>query len=147
MTTSTIVLIVVVAVAAIVLIGALGWVARNKRNQRRHVEAGNIRDQAREETRHVRQREALADETAARARAAQAEADVKSAQASGLQQQAAAHRGEAVTSRDELNQQFARADKMDPHSQTSDTAHEDSKDTRSGPSASNQRPPATPGSG
>ena len=43
------------------------------------------------------QREALAEETAAKARAAQAEADVKAAQASGLQQQAAVHRGEAVT--------------------------------------------------
>ena len=148
MTTSTIILIVV-AVAAIVLIAALVWVARNKRNQHRHVEAGKIRDQAREETLQVRQREALADETAARARAAQAEADVKSAQASGLQQQAAAHRGEAATSRDELNEQFARADKMDPHSRTSDTAQEDSEapDARSGPSASNQRPPATPRSG
>ena len=96
--------------------------ARNKRNQHRHVEAGkNPRGQAREETLQVRQREALADETAAKARAAQAEADVKAAQASGLQQQAAAHRSEAVTSRDELNQEFERADKMDPHSQTSDT--------------------------
>ncbi|BBY41084.1 hypothetical protein MMAN_52180 [Mycobacterium mantenii] len=148
MTTSTIILIVV-AVVAIVLIAALVWVARNKRNQHRHIEAGKIRDQAREESLHVRQREALADETAARARAAQAEADVKSAQASGLQQQAAAHRGEAATSRDELNQQFARADKMDPHSQASDAAHEDSKapDARSGPSASNHRPPATPRTG
>jgi flagellar basal body-associated protein FliL len=50
MTTSSIVLIVVVAVVAIVLIAAIAWVARNKRNQHRHVEAGKIRDQAREET-------------------------------------------------------------------------------------------------
>ena len=139
MTTSTIVLIVVVAVAAILLIAALVWVARNKRNQHRHVEAGKIRDQAREETLQVRQREALADETAAKARAAQAEADVKAAQASGLQQQAAAHRSEAVTSRDELNQEFERADKMDPHSQTSDTAREGSEtrdtDGKQGPAA------------
>jgi hypothetical protein len=32
-----------------------------------------------------------------------------------------------VTSREELNQQFERADEMDPHSQTSDTAREDSE--------------------
>ena len=121
MTTSSTVLIVVVAVVAIVLIAVIAWVARNKRNQHRHVEAGKIREQAREETLQVRQREALADETAAKARAAQAEADVKAAQASGLQQQAAVHRTEAATSRDELNQEFERADKMDPASQTPET--------------------------
>jgi|SRR5271169_9030 len=121
MTTSTIVLTVIVAVAALVLIAALVWVARNKRNQHRHVKAEQIRDQANEETLRVRQREALADETAAKARAAQAEADVKAAQASGLQQQAAAHRSEAVTSRDQLNEQWDRADKLDPAAHTSET--------------------------
>jgi uncharacterized protein HemX len=121
MTTSTIVLTVIVAVAALALIAALVWVARNKRNQHRHVDAEQIRDQAKEETLRVRQREALADETAAKARAAQAEADVKAAQASGLQQQAAAHRSEAVTSRDQLNEQWDRADKLDPASRGSET--------------------------
>src|ERR1700733_10613808 len=121
MATSTIVLIIVVAVAAVLLIAGLTWVARNKRNQHRHVEADKIRQDAQQETLHVKQREALAEETAAKARAAQAEADVKAAQASGLQQQAAVHRGEAATSRDELNQQFERADKMDPASQTPET--------------------------
>jgi hypothetical protein len=121
MTTSTIVLTVIVAVAALALIAALVWVARNKRNQHRHVDAEQIRDQAKEETLRVRQREALADETAAKGRAAQAEADVKAAQASGLQQQAAAHRSEAVTSRDQLNEQWDRADKLDPASRGSET--------------------------
>jgi FtsZ-interacting cell division protein ZipA len=121
MTTSTIVLIVVVAVAAILLIAGLAWVARTKRSQHRHVEADKIRDAAKEETLHVRQQEALADETVAKARAAQAEADVKAAQASGLQQQAAEHRGEAATSRDQLNEQWDRANELDPGSQTPDT--------------------------
>jgi hypothetical protein len=121
MTTSSIVLIVVIVVAAIMLIAAIAWVARNKRNQHRHVEAGKIREAAKDETLQVKQREALADETAAKARAAQAEADVKAAQASGLEQQAAVHRGEAATSRDDLNQEFERADKMDPGSQTPET--------------------------
>jgi FtsZ-interacting cell division protein ZipA len=116
MTTSSIVLIVVIAVVALLLIATIAWVARNKRNQHRHVVAEKIREAAKDETLQVKQREALADETAAKARAAQAEADVKAAQASGLQQQAAAHRSEAATSRDELNQEFERADKMDPHS-------------------------------
>jgi FtsZ-interacting cell division protein ZipA len=121
MTTSSIVLIVVVAVVAILLIATIAWVARNKRNQHRHVEADKIRDQAKDETLQVKQREALADETAAKSRAAQAEADVKAAQASGLQQRAAAHRSEAATSRDQLNEQWERADKMDPASQTPET--------------------------
>ncbi len=121
MTTSTIILIVVVAVAALLCLAGLVWVARNKRNQHRHAEADKIREGAKEETLHVKQQEALADETAAKARAAQAEADVKAAQASGLQQQAAAHRSEAATSRDQLNEQWDRANKLDPAAQTPDT--------------------------
>jgi hypothetical protein len=121
MATSTTVLIVVAAVVAILLIAGLTWVARNKRNQHRHVEADKIREGARQETLQVKQHEALADETAAKARAAQAEADVKAAQAAGLQQQAAVHRGEAVTSRDHLNEQWDRADTLDPESGTVET--------------------------
>jgi FtsZ-interacting cell division protein ZipA len=121
MATSTIVLIVVAAVVAILLVAGLTWVARKKRNQHRRVEADKIREDARQETLYVRQQEALADETAAKARAAQAEADVKAAQASGLQQQAAVHRGEAVTSREHLNEQWDRADTLDPASGTDET--------------------------
>ena len=126
MATSTIVFIIVAAVAAILLIAGLAWVARNKRNQQRHVEADKIREDAREKTLQVKQQEALAEETAAKARAAQAEADVKAAQASGLEQQAAVHRGEAVTSRDHLNEQWDRADTLDPSaaSDTRSAAHD-----------------------
>ena len=136
MTTSSTVLIVLVAVVAILLIAAIAWVARNKRNQQRHVEADNIRDDARHETLLVNQQEALADETAAKARAAQAEADVNAAQASGLQQQAAVHRSEAVSSRDHLNKQWDRADTLDPASRAA-------SDTRS---AAHDEPQPTAGS-
>jgi len=121
MATSTTVLIVVAAVVAILLIAALTWVARNKRNQRRRVEADKIREDARQETLQVNQQEALAEETAAKARATQAEADIKTAQAKGLQQQAAVHRGEAVTSRENLNEQWDRAETLDPASGTAET--------------------------
>lgn len=121
MPTSSIVLIVVIVIAAILLIAAIVWVARNKRNEHRHVAAEEIREAARDETPQVRQREARADETAARARAAQAESDVKAAQASGLQQQAVAYRSEAETSRHQLDEQWDRADTMDPASQTPET--------------------------
>ncbi|MCV7227290.1 hypothetical protein [Mycolicibacterium komossense] len=119
MATSTLILIAIIAIAAVVLIALIAWVGRNKRNQHRHVVADKIRDAVREESPEVGQQEALADETAARARAAQAEADVKAAQAAGLQQQAAIHRNEASTSRDHLDSEWARADTMDPATQAS----------------------------
>jgi uncharacterized iron-regulated membrane protein len=136
MATSTTVLIIVAAVVAVLLIAGLTWVARNKRNQQRHVEADKIREDATQRTLQVKQHEALADETAAKARAAQAESDVKAAQASGLEQQAAVHRGEAVTSRDHLNEQWDSADKLDPASQAA-------SDTRS---AAHDEPQPTAGS-
>jgi uncharacterized protein HemX len=120
-TSTTVLMIVAAAVVAILLSAGLMWVARNKRPQQRHVEADKIREDARYETLLVNQQEALADETAAKARAAQAEADVNAAQASGLQQQAAVHRGEAVSSRDHLNKQWDLADTLDPASPASDT--------------------------
>jgi hypothetical protein len=102
-------------------------VARNKRNQHRHVEAGKMRDRAEEQSHKVGQREALADETAAKARAAQAEAEAKAAHATGLQHQADTRRSDAAAARDEVNQEFKRADKIDPHSHDNDTKPEDSE--------------------
>ena len=150
MTTNTTVLIVVVAVAAILLIAAIAWVARNKRTQHRRVEAGEIRDKAVEQSHKVGQREALADETAAKARAAQAEADAKAAHATGLQHQAEVRRNDAATARDEVNQEFERADTMDPDTHTNgDTPREESetRETPRGTPAGKQGPPPIPRSG
>ena len=150
MTTNTIVLIVVVAVVAILLIAAIAWVARNKRTQHRRVEAGNIRDKAAEQSHKVGQREALADETAAKARVAQAEADAKAAHATGLQHQAEMRRNDAATARDEVNQEFERADKIDPDMHTNgDTPRRDSetRETPRGTPAGKQGPPPMPRSG
>jgi uncharacterized protein HemX len=122
MSTSMIITIAFFAVAIILILVALGWVFVNKRTQHRHVEADEIRDQAKEETLQVNRREALADETAAKARAAQAEADVKAAQASGLRHEADSHRSGVATSRDQLKEQWDRADTLDPASQTPETA-------------------------
>src|ERR1700676_664629 len=121
MSTTSIVFIVLVAVIAILLIATIAWVARNKRNRHRRVEAGDIRDKAADESHKVGQREALADETAAKARVAQAEADAKTAHATGLQHQAQVRRSDAATARDEVNQEFKRADKIDPDAQTPET--------------------------
>ena len=125
MTTSTIVWIVVVVVAAALLIAAIAWVARKKRTEHRRVQAGDIREKAVEQSHEVGQREALADETAAKARAAKAEAEAMAAHSAGLQHQAQARRTDAATSRSELSREFERADKIDPDSPTGDTPRED----------------------
>jgi FtsZ-interacting cell division protein ZipA len=150
MSTTSIVLIVVVAVVAILLIATIAWVARNKRTQHRRVEAGNIRDKATEQSHKVGQREALADETAAKGRAAQAEADAKAAHATGLQHQAEMRRNDAATARDEVNQEFERADTIDPDMHTNgDTPRQDSETraTPRGTPAGKQGPPPMPRSG
>ena len=143
-------MIVVVAVVAILLIATIAWVARNKRTQHRRVEAENIRDKAAEQSHKVGQREALADETAAKGRAAQAEADAKAAHARGLQHQAEVRRNDAATARDEVNQEFERADRMDPDTHTNgDTSRQDSetRETPRGTPAGKQGPPPMPRSG
>ena len=144
MTTSTIVLIAAVAVVAVLVIAAIAWVARNKRTQHRRVEAGDIRDKAAEQSHKVGQREALADETAAKARAAQAEADAKAAHATGLQHQAQIRRSDAATARDEVNQEFDRANKIDPDTEFDDTARPESTTRETVRESSNgkQGPPA-----
>jgi FtsZ-interacting cell division protein ZipA len=150
MTASSIILIVVIAVAAILLIAAIAWVARNKRTEHRRVEAGDIRDKATDESHKVGQREALAEETAAKARVAQAEADAKAAHAKGLQQQAQARRTDAASARDEVNQEFERADKIDPGSPTPDDNPRQGSETRGTPRATSggkQGPPSMPRDG
>ena len=139
MTTSTIVWIVVVVIAAALLIAAIAWVARKKRTEHRRVQAGDIREKAVEQSHEVGQREALADETAAKARAAQAEAEAMAAHSAGLQHQAQARRTDAATSRSEVNREFERADKIDPDAPTSDAPR--------GDAAGRQDPPRVPTAG
>ena len=85
------------------------------------------------------QREAFADETAAKARVAQAEADAKAAHAAGLQHQAQVRRSDAATARDEVNQEFERADKIDPDSQTPDDKPRQGSETRADTSSNLRR--------
>ena len=120
MTTRTIVWIVA-AVAAVPLIAGLVWLARSKRHQHRHMEAGKVREAAKGEPSTSDSRRQWPTGPAAEACSAQTEADVWAAQASGLQQQAAARLGEAAIWRDQLDAQWARADELDLDSQTPDT--------------------------
>ncbi len=149
MTTSTIVWIAVVVVALILLVAAIVWTARKKRTEHRRVQAGDIREKAVEQSHEVGRREALPDETAAKARAAQAEAEAMAAHSEGLQHQAQARLTDAATSRSELNGEFERADKIDPDSPTSDTPRGDDagSDTPRGDDAGRQDPSRVPKAG
>jgi predicted membrane-bound mannosyltransferase len=143
MNTSTIVWIVVAVVVAVVLIAAIGVLARRQRDRRRLREAEQIRAQARDDTANVERREALAEETAARARAAQAEADVKAAEAARLHDRVAAHRSDASSARDELNAQFERADRLDPRSRKAQ-GREQQTDEEAGSAPAADRADQTP---
>jgi type IV secretory pathway VirB10-like protein len=105
---------IVVAVVAVIVIAALVLAARNRRNQRRHVEAERIRDDLDTHVAKVDKREALADETAARARAAQAEAEAKAAEAARLNDRAESHRGVVSESREDIEKRREHADRLDP---------------------------------
>jgi hypothetical protein len=149
MATSTIIAIVFAVVAAVLILTALGFLLAHKRADRHRVEAGDIRDRAAEQSHEVGQREALAEETAAKARVAQAEADAKTAHASGLQHQAEARRSDATTARDDLNKEYRRADTMDPDSHNGDESGEDTpaRETRRETPVESQSPRAMPRSG
>lgn len=122
MATNTIVLIVIAAIAALLILGFIGWALRNKRTETRRGEARAIRDKAGEHSHEVGQREALADETAAKSRVARAEADAMAAKAAGLQHQAEQRRSDAVEARREVDQEYERADKVDPGVKAGDKA-------------------------
>jgi hypothetical protein len=92
-----------------VLVGALAGVTYKTRNSKRNERAV---DQVETDAQRLRRHEALADEFAARVHAAQVEIDIKTVRACSLQQQAAAYRSEAVTSRDQLSELSANADKL-----------------------------------
>ena len=110
---STIWIVVVAAVAVLALVVLVVAVSK-ARSRRRQRQAEEIREQARLETARVERHEALGQETAAKARAAQAEAEVKAAEAARLQEQAAKHQSEAATSREQLQEQWERADSISP---------------------------------
>jgi hypothetical protein len=86
----TIIVIALFAVAAVLFLVAIGVVLRQRRTAHRRVQAGDIRDEATEQAHTVGRHEALADETAAQARVAQAGGDAKTAHAVGLKHQAQA---------------------------------------------------------
>jgi len=120
MATNTTVLIIVAALGALVLAGMLAGVMYKTRTSQRHVKGDTIRDQAEKNALRIRHQEALADEYAVKAHAAQVEVDIKTARACRLHRQAAVHRSEATISRAQLNEQSSRADKLKAAAHTSE---------------------------
>ncbi|GAB1811446.1 hypothetical protein [Mycobacterium sp. MUNTM1] len=131
---------IVIAAVAVVLIVVLIIVARRATLHRRQRQADQIRQEASVQTEQVERREALAAETAAKARAAQAEADAKAAEAARLQSRAGAHQAEAATSREEVQGQWERADKVDPRVDTDRGAATDQSDSERDTVRSGERP-------
>ena len=119
---STTVVWIVVAVAAVIVLAALAFAARNKRNQRRHVEAERIREDITTHVQTVDKRQALADETAAKARAAEAEAEAKAAEAARLKAQAENHHDAVAASREDIEERRMQADRLDPKTRVEDDA-------------------------
>jgi DNA anti-recombination protein RmuC len=137
-------MIIAVAVA-ILLIAAVVFIARQSRTKKRRVEAERIREQVRDETAKLERREALADETAARARAAKAEAEAKAAEAARLEERAAPHQSEVTASREELNKRWEHADRLNPAARTDNGTAEDTWTTAAGqPAASSRLDEPTP---
>ena len=116
---STAVWIVVAVVAVIVLVG-LVFAARSRRNQRRHVEAEQMREELTTHSQKVDKRQALADETAAKARAAEAEAEAKAAEAARLKEQAAGRHDAVAASREDIEERRRHADMLDPKTRVDD---------------------------
>jgi uncharacterized protein HemX len=119
---------IVVAVVAVLVLGAVIAAVSTLRNRRLQREAEQLREQTRLETAKLERREALAEETAAKARAAQAEADVKAKEAARLQERAAAHQNDVAASREQLEEQRRRADSIDPNVPDRDRAHDAGSD-------------------
>ncbi|BBX02439.1 hypothetical protein BST36_10020 [Mycolicibacterium moriokaense] len=128
---------IVVAVAAIVAIAIVAWAVRNSR---RRAEAERLRSEIGQRTEHLEKREAVAEETAAKARAAQAEAEAKAAEAARLENTARAHREAVTSTRDELDAQRERAARLDPKGSTDEPAPGKADDVRTEATAPQQQP-------
>ena len=117
MDTTTIVVIVVAVVLALLILAVFLWAIRSRAEQGRHREAQQIRERVDQVSQQVHRREAFADETETKARAAQAEADAKAAEAARLQQRAQTHRSSVASAREELDEQRAHANRIDPRAE------------------------------
>jgi hypothetical protein len=113
---------IVVAIVAVIVLAALVFAARSRRNEKRHVQAEQMREELTTHGQRVDKRQALADETAAKARAAEAEAEAKAAEAARLKEQAAGHHDAVAASREDIEERRKHADWLDPKTRVDDEA-------------------------
>ncbi len=142
----TTVWIIIAVVAVLLVLAVLAFAGRSRRNKQLHGKAERIREEVEQDSVQVRRREALADETAAKARAAQAEAEAKAAEARRLADRADLHRDAVATSREELDERRAHADSIDPRVKAKDQPVAEDVDPQAVPPQPVQRqqqPPAT----
>jgi len=117
---------VIAGIVAAVVIGG-------RQRERKHTErAESMRQDAGEQSRIVRQREGKAAEVDASARAAQAESEAKAAEAERLALTAERQKAEASKQRSAVDDQFRKADEIDPgYDSRRDGDDSDSDDGRS----------------
>src|SRR5665647_1440501 len=106
---------VIVAVVVIAVIMAAVVMVSRQRKTQQATRAESLRSEAGEQSSLVRQRESKATEVDARARAAQAESDAKAAEAERLALAGERQKAEASKQRSEVDDQFHKADEIDPH--------------------------------
>jgi predicted Holliday junction resolvase-like endonuclease len=139
----TTVWIIIAVVAVLLVLAVLAFAGRSRRNKQLHGKAERIREEVEQDSLQVRRREALADETAAKARAAQAEAEAKAAEARRLADRADLHRDAVATSQEELDERRAHADSLDPRVKSKDQPVGDEAQAVPQPVQQQQPPPAT----
>lgn len=105
----------ILAVVVIAAIVAAVMMAGRQRTTKQAEQAESLRQEASDQSTLVRQRESKAAEVDASARAAQAESDAKAAEAERLALTAERQKAEASKQRSEVDDQFHKADQVDPH--------------------------------
>lgn len=108
-----VVAIVVIAAIAVALVAAT-----RQRKSKQVDRADSIRQEAGERSTVVQQQEGKAAEVEAHSRAAQAEADAKTAEAERLAATAERQQAQASNQRSDVDEEFRRADEVDPRSPT-----------------------------
>lgn len=111
-------LLVVVAIVVIAALAAALAAASRQRKSKQVERAESIRQDAGDRSTVVRQQESKATEMDAKARAAQAEAEAKAAEADRLAATADRQHAQASGQCSDVDEDFRRADEVDPRSVT-----------------------------
>jgi len=110
--------------------------AGRQRTTKQAEQAESLRQEASDQSTLVRQRESKAAEVDANARAAQAESEAKAAEAERLALSAERQKAEASKQRSEVDDQFHKADQIDPHN---DSAREEEATATEGSDQTHQQ--------